>query len=126
MKKFFVLLGLSALLFSFRISPETDGIVNALRQGNADQLSKYFDNMLDLKLPEKEELKNIGKTQATLTVSNFFNDVAVKGFEVSSQNERNGTMYITGKLSAKERTYNVTLMMKNRGDRPNIITIRIN
>ena len=59
MKKFFVLLGLSAMLFSFRSQTETDGIINALKQGSAEQLSKYFDNMLDLKLPEKDELKNI-------------------------------------------------------------------
>jgi hypothetical protein len=126
MKKFFVLLGLSVVLFSFRSQTETDGIINALKQGSSDQLSKYFDNMLDLKLPEKDELKNIGKNQASLTVNSFFESVGAKGFEVSSQNERNGTMYITGKLSSKEKPYNVTLMMKNRGDRPYIITIRIN
>lgn len=126
MKKFLVLMGISTMIWSFASATETDGIVNALKQGNAEQLSKYFDNMLDLKLPEKDELKNVGKTQASITLNAFFEEIGVKGFEVSSQNERNGTMYITGKLSGKDKAYNVTLMMKNKGDRPNIITIRIN
>jgi hypothetical protein len=126
MKKFLVLLGMGAMLMSFSMGTDTDGIVSALKQGNAEQLSKYFDTLLDLKLPEKDELKNIGKNQASLTMNSFFDGVGVKGFDITSQNERNGTMYITGKLAAKDKQYNVTLMMKSRGDRPYIITVRIN
>lgn len=126
MKRLLFLLSLGFVLFSFKANTDTEGIVNALKQGSSEQLSKYFDNMIDLKLPEKDELKNVGKTQAGIALNTFFNDIGVKGFEVSSQGERGGTLYLTGKLAAKDKSYNVTIMMKSKGDKPVIITVRIN
>lgn len=126
MKKILSILSLSILFFSFQSSDDTGNIINALKQGKAEVLSKYFDNMIDLKLPEKDELKNISKNQAAITMENFFNTIGVQGFEVISQGDRGGTLYVTGKLQGKEKTYNLALMMKSKGSSPQIITVRVN
>ncbi|MDB5229340.1 MAG: hypothetical protein JWN76_145 [Chitinophagaceae bacterium] len=126
MKKILLFATLATLLFSFRFMSDTQGIVNALKAGSSSQFTGYFDNTVDIKLPEKDELKNVGHNQAGNTLSAFFSDIDVKGFDKTSEGERSGTMYLTGKLQGKDKTYSVTLLMKSRGDKPIIITVRIN
>jgi hypothetical protein len=125
MKKMMVLIGVVLLLSSFFVAGDSDKIINALNQGNASQFSAYFDNFLDIKLPEKDEIKNVGKTQAAITMKSFFDDIQLNGFEKTSQREMGGTMYLTGKLKGKSNTYNITLLMKDRGDKLSIISIRV-
>jgi len=120
-----VLMGAVLSLSSFFVAGDSDKIINALNQGNAAQFSAYFDNFLDIKLPEKDEIKNVGKTQAAITIKSFFDDINVSGFEKTSQREMGGTMYLTGKLKGSSKTYNITLLMKDRGDKLSIISIRI-
>ena len=72
MKKIIALFTLGIITMSFSIQDDTNSIITALKQGNADQFTKYFDNIIDVKLPEKDEIKNIGKTQAIITIKSFF------------------------------------------------------
>ena len=113
------------MLASFSPS-NSDDIINALKQGNIEQFTQYFDTLLDVKLPDKDEMKNAGKNQASLTLKSFFNENTIKGFDVTSQRELGGTMYLTGKLQGASKNYNLTLMIKAKGDKAVIITIRIN
>ena len=55
MKNYFglLLLAITILLSSFKDTIEIDDIVIALKSGNASTLSKYFDNRVDLSLPNK-------------------------------------------------------------------------
>lgn len=103
-----------------------DDVIGALKKGNATELAKHFDALIDLKLPEKDELKNISGEQAEVVISEFFKSVKVKDFEQTSKREMSGTMYITGKLQTQYKNYNVTLMLRQRNDKPYIITMRIN
>ena len=120
------MLGLMVSLSAFAVSGDTEDIINSLKQGNAGSFSRYFDNFVDIKLPEKDEIKNVGKTQASVTMKSFFDESAINGFELTSQRELSGTMYITGKLKGGAKNYNITLMMKNKNDKVQIITVRIN
>ena len=117
-------MGVVLSLSSF-VAGDSDKIINALNKGDAAGFSAYFDNFLDIKLPEKDEIKNVGKTQAAITIKSFFDDIKVSGFEKTSQREMGGTMYLTGKLKGNSKTYNITLLMKDRGDKLSIISIRI-
>lgn len=118
--------GLGLMLLSFKVqSGDAESIINALKAANAETLSQFFDNILDVKLPEKDEIKNVGKNQAGITLKNFFSENKVKGFELASQREMGGTMYLAGKLQTAGKNYNVTIMMKAKGDKMSIITIRI-
>lgn len=125
MKNMMIIMGLAASLSSFIIAGDIDKIINALNGGNAAQFSAYFDNFLDIKLPEKDEIKNVGKTQATITIKSFFDESNINGFEKTSQREMGGTMYLTGKLKGSSKSYNITLLMKDRGDKLSIISIRV-
>src|SRR5215831_8166970 len=125
MKRLLLLVCVMVGLTAYSVASDADSIVNALKQGNAQQFSSYFDNFIDLKLPAKDEIKNVGKTQASITIKNFFDENNIKGFESISQRESNGTMYIAGKLVG-DKSYNITMLMKAKGDKLTIITIRIN
>jgi hypothetical protein len=128
MKKLLVLFGLSVALFAFTPRQDSDEIVRALQTASADNISAYFDNVIDLKLPDNvNEIKNINKTQAGIKLKSFFNENEVKGFDLTSKREMGGLMAITGKLSgANKAGYNVTIMLKDKGGRYSIITVRVN
>ena len=82
MKKFLLLITLSFTLFSFKAADNVPAIINALKTGNAEEIGKYFDNFIDLSLPEKEEMKNMGKTQASIAYKSFYEEVGVKTFKI--------------------------------------------
>ena len=119
-------MGLALVMCSFSVKTDSDGIVGALKKASAEQLSSYFDNVIDIKLPGKDEIKGVGKNQATLTIKNFFNENNIQDFDLTSQREMGGSMYIAGKLKSADKAYNITLMMKNKADKLSIITFRIN
>lgn len=123
MKRFLLLTVLSTVLFSFRL--QNDEVIKAFQDANADQVAQYFDSFVDLKLPDKEEIKNMGKNQATIALKTFFDDNKISGFDVASQREMGGTRYIAGKLKNNGKGYNITIMLKKQGDRYQIMTVRI-
>lgn len=118
-----------AILLSFSVfatAQGKDGIIDALKQGDAVKFSTYFDNFVDIKLPEKDEIKNVGKTQAGITLKSFFEENGITGFDATSQRELGGAMYITGKLHGSNRDYNLTIMLKDKDSDTAVITVRIN
>jgi len=123
MKKLFSIVG---FLFSVASFAQTaDNVVNALKEGSAPKFTSYFSSNVDIKLPQKDEMKNVSKADAASTVSNFFSSNKINGFEVTSQREMGGTMYITGKLKGASQDYNLTVMMKSGGNDLSVITLRI-
>lgn len=124
MKKIFTILG---FLFSVSVFAQSgDGVVNALKEGSADKFSSYFNTNIDVKLPKQNEMQNVSKAEAANAVKNFFANNNINGFEVISQREMSGTMYIAGKLKSTSQDYNLTVMLKNKGDNASVITVRIN
>ncbi len=124
MKKLLFILILALASFSIK-AQDANGIINALKEANAEQVSNYFDKILDIKFPEKEEIKSIGKNQAGIALKSFFENNAIKGFELSSQREMGGTMYLAGKLANGSTGYKLSIMMKYKEGKLQIITIRI-
>ena len=126
MKNIILTLVLGLTLVSFKTFDNSAAIINALKTSNTEELSKYFDNYIDLKLPEKAEIKNMGRTQAGFALEGFFKDNGIKGFELLSQRDMNGTMYLAGKLLNDGKGYNITLLLKTKDATQQIITLRIN
>jgi hypothetical protein len=124
MKK--LLLIIIVLFASFAVKAQDgNSLVNALKSANADEVSTYFDKILDIKFPDKDEIKSIGKNQAGIALKSFFDNNNIKGFELSSQREMGGTMYIAGKLTNGGEGYKLSLMMRTKEGKPQIITVRI-
>ena len=126
MKKLIIIGFLAFITMSFRFQSDSTPVVNALKSGNAEAISDYFDKILDIKFPDKEEIKSIGKNQAGIALKSFFDDTNIKGFELSSQREMSGTMYIAGKLVNNAQGYKVSIMLKLKDGKHQIITVRIN
>jgi hypothetical protein len=126
MKKFILLLLVHFSLMSFvSFQSGREEMIAELKQGNAEQFIKYFDNTVDIKMPDSDEMKGVPKAQAASTVKSFFTDNNIHRFDVTSQRELGGTMYITGKLTGTT-DYNLTAMIKNAAGKFSIITLRIN
>jgi hypothetical protein len=126
MNKILLLFVLSFALFSFTVlQAGKDDMINALKSGNAEEFVKYFDNSIDIKLPNSNEMKSVPKAQAASTIKSFFANNNVSSCTITSQRENAGTMYITGKLSGSGN-YNITVMIKSAGDKFSVITLRIN
>ncbi len=124
MKKIFTILGFMFSIAAF--AQKSDGVVSALKSGDAAKFSSYFDNTVDVKLPKQNEMQNVNKAEATTAIRNFFTTNNINSFEVISQREMSGTMYIAGKLKSASQDYNLTVMLKNKGDNASVITVRIN
>lgn len=126
MKKVFLLIGLAFSLVSMAQQQNTDALVKAFKSANTEEIAQYFDDYIDLKLLDKEEVKNMGRNQATVALKMFFEENNINGFEKGSNREIGSTLYITGKLTSSGKPYNMTVMLKAKGGKHQIITIRIN
>ncbi len=126
MKKLLFLVTMALVSTSFSPQSDAAAIALALKSGNADDVAKYFDDYLDMKLLDKDEIKNMGHNQASIALKSFFNENGIKSFEKISDREIGSTMYMTGKLLNGAKGFNITVMMKQKAGKYAIITIRIN
>ena len=126
MKKIFLLIGLALGFMSFTSQGDTDAIIQAFRSGNAMEVAKYFDDYVDMKLLDKAEVKNISRNQASITLKTFFEENGIKGFEKASDREIGNTMYMTGKLQGSGKAYGITILLKVRDGKHQIISVMIN
>lgn len=123
----FICAAFALMAFSMRTdSTSNDDIVNALKSADAGAISQYFDDVLDVKILDKEEAKNIGKNQATILFKSFYSSNNINGFTLTSRREMGGTMYIAGKITGKDKSFNLTMMIHNKGTQPYIISVRLN
>lgn len=105
-----ILFVLTLFLTSFTTTLEIDDVVTALKTGNANQLSRYFDNRVDLTLPDKSD--NYSRTQAEMILKDFFNSNSVKSFELKHKGENSGSKFCIGILHTKNGNYRTKLFMK--------------
>lgn len=107
--------GLFLLLFSLTSFASVDEVLSAIKRGNASQLSKYFDNTIDITLTDKSN--TYSKSQAELVLKDFFANNVVTSFEVVHKGDNTGSQYITGTLETKNGGYRTTIYIKQKGDK---------
>jgi hypothetical protein len=90
-------------------------VVSAMRSGNANQLSRYFDDRIDIQLPTKSE--NYSRTQAEMILKDFFSNNEVKNFQVKHTGENNGAQFCIGLLQTRNGNYRTKIYMKQKGDK---------
>lgn len=123
MKKFFTILFASIALVSFRSSTGIEDVIAALKAGNAAQIANFFDNTVDITLPQKSN--SYSKSQAEVILRDFFNNNPVKSFQVIHKGDNAGSEYCIGKLVTKNGTYRTTIFMKQRGDKQYLQELRL-
>jgi len=122
MKRIFTLLSIFAVLSSFSLFSSIDEIVNALKEGNAAEIAKYFDNTVEITLPDKSN--SYSKSQAEVVLRDFFNNNPVKSFTILHKGENGGSEYCIGTLVTKNASYRTTVFMKQKANRQTLQEIR--
>jgi len=115
MKRIFTFFALAFMLSSFAIFASIDDVVNAFKSGNSAQIAKFFDNTVEISMPDKSN--SYSKGQAEMVLKDFFATNTVKGFEVVHKGENAGSQYCIGTLSTKNGAFRTTVYMKQKGDR---------
>jgi malate synthase len=116
------LVALPLILLSFKPAYNIDDVVAAIKAGNASGLAKYFDERVDISLPDKSD--TYSKTQAEMIIRDFFNNKGVISFDVKHKGEQGGAQFCVGELKTKQGTYRTHLFMRQRGDRQLLQEIR--
>ena len=110
------------LISAFKPIAGLDDVINALKTGNAQELSKYIDDNIEISLPDKTD--NYGKSQAVMVLKDFFNNNGVTGFDVQFKGENGSGQYCIGDLKTKSGVYRTTVFMKVKNDKQVIKEIR--
>ena len=118
----FISIVLAVVCCSFVNTVEMDNVLVALKSGNASQLSKYFDNRVDISLPDNAD--NYSRTQAETIMRDFFHKNSVRSFELRYRSENTETNYCIGTLQTNGGKYRTTLFMKQKGDKQYLQDLR--
>ena len=100
------------LSFNFlTLQSSLDGMVNALKRGNASQLSMYLDTNIELELDNKKI--TYSRSQAELILKDFFNVNTVKNFEfLRMEKSNNQAKYCLGTLNTVNGLFHTTIYLK--------------
>ena len=116
-------IGLALVLTSFTKQSGIDEVISAMKSGSASSLAKYFDNYIDITMPDKSN--NYSKSQGELIMKDFFSTNEVKGFEVKHKGNNDNGEYCIGTLQTKNGNYRATVYMRMKGTKQVIQDIRI-
>lgn len=112
MKNLFTLLSIVAIFCSFNTHVGIDEVIAAMKSGNASQVAKFFDNNIEISVPEKSN--SYSKSQGELVLKDFFITNVVKSFDVIHKGENAGSQYCIGTLVTKGGSFRTTIFMKQK------------
>ncbi|MCX7863321.1 MAG: DUF4783 domain-containing protein [Bacteroidales bacterium] len=98
-------------------------ISNAIKNGNATELTKYFNTNIDLTILDKQDIYS--KTQAESLLKEFFAKNVPSNFRVIHQGGKDDAQYYVGKLTTSTGIYRISILMKGQGKSSLIHQFRI-
>ena len=122
MKQIFTLFSAFVVLTSFTLSASIDEMVKALKEGNAAEIARYFDNTVEITLPDKSN--SYSKSQGEVVLRDFFINNRVDGSSFLYIGANTGPLFCLGLLVTKNGTYRATVFMKLKGGRQILQEIR--
>ncbi len=124
---------MKVLIFSFVIFaspitenlPDMSGITKALKTGNAEDLSSYFDEDVELALIDDEDM--YGKEEAKEKLSSFFSSNPPTSFTQVHKGTSKGedSHYVIGDLVVDGKTFRVYIYLEETEDSYIIQELRI-
>ncbi|MCX6250420.1 MAG: DUF4783 domain-containing protein [Bacteroidetes bacterium] len=120
---FMVLFFLIPSLFSIPLTGKADGpdeinklIIKAIQFGNAGELSKFFNVMIDCSIMGTED--TYSKTQGARIIQSFFDKYPVKSLKINKQGtSTDGSRFFIGELCAGDKKFRLYyLLKKNSGN----------
>ena len=107
------------LLASFKPAISIDEVVTAIKAGNATAVAGYFDNTVEITLPDKGN--SYSKSQAEIVLKDFFANNTVKGFTIIHKGQNAGYQYCIGTLITKNGSFRTTIQMKQKKDNTQVV-----
>jgi uncharacterized protein DUF4783 len=117
-----ILVVATVMMSSFAQPNTIDDVIGAIRSGDADELSKYFDDNVELTLPVKSD--SYSKAQAQVILKDFFGNNGVKGFELKHKGDSPGGHYCIGTLQTRSGSFRAHVFMKAKGSKEVVKEIR--
>lgn len=103
--------GTGSILLTSPPDETTKLIAAGIRAGDANEVSKYFNAMVDLIIPGYND--TYAKNQAGQILKEFFSRNPVKHFKVTKQgSSENGSLYAIGELLSGKIEYRVYFLMQ--------------
>lgn len=126
MKRLFIpLLAVTTLLltsFTLQSQSSIDDVIASIRSGNSNELAKFFDDSVELTLPDKSD--SYSKAQAQLIVKDFFGNNGVKGFALKHKGDSPGGHFCIGTLETNAGNFRTNVFMKTKGGKEVVKEIR--
>ncbi|MFN8242907.1 MAG: DUF4783 domain-containing protein [Ferruginibacter sp.] len=122
MKQFFTLTAAVISLSAFTLFSGIDDVVNAIRSGNVAGIARYFDNTVEITMPDKSNAYS--KSQAEMVLKDFFSTNTVKSFEIKHKGENGGSQFVIGTLVTRGGSFRTTVFMKQKDDKQLLQEIR--
>lgn len=117
------LLSFFLLFSSFQTKSNIDEVIGALRAGNAAELSRYFDDNVELTLPDKND--SYSRAQAQLIIKDFFSNNGVIKFDLKHKGDApGGGHFCIGTLNTNAGNFRTNVFMKIKKDKEVIKEIR--
>ena len=101
----------------------TENILGAIKTGNADKLSEYFDSNVDLKIVDKENIYS--KSQATILVKEFFSNYKILNLELNHEGGPETAHFAICNLTTNQGKFRVYFLFKNINGKSLIQKFRI-
>ena len=99
------------VLSAFTKQSNIDGVIGAIRSGNSTGLSKYFDENVELTLPDKSD--SYSKAQAEFVFRDFFRQHPPAEFSIIHQgSSKGGQPFAIGQYKSGTETYRVFMKIK--------------
>ena len=123
MKKALLLLPVFLIVISSFAQGGIDEVISAIKSGNATGVTKYFDNYVDISMPDKSS--NYSKSQGEVILKDFFTNNGIKNFDVKFKGNNDNGDYCIGTIQTKNGSYRATVYMRVKGGKQVIQDIRI-
>lgn len=101
---------------------DLDKVVKAIKSGSSSELTKYFDEYVQLTLPGQGD--SYSKAQAEQIIKDFFQNNSVKDFELKHQGNAPSGHYCVGTLQTSAGNYRTNVFMKTKGNKEVVKEIR--
>ena len=87
-----------------------DEVVASMKSGNSAQLGRFFDQTVQIHLPENSG--SFSRSKAVEILRNFFITHPVKGFQLIHAGQHTGSEYCIGTLITLNGAYRTTIFMQ--------------
>jgi len=121
---FVIFLFAGLLISSFAVTGQVpEKIILSLKSGNAKTLSEYFNQNVELVVPDSDNVYS--KAQAQQIVGNFFSIYTPVSFSILHQGGKEGAKYVIGNLGTKTGIFRVYFLLKQSEGKDYIHQLRI-